>query len=65
MQSQPINHKNCPCCGSLKINKNGKNRDGLQRYEYRECNIQFQSSNRSSFQAKKLMSDYLFKNKIE
>jgi transposase-like protein len=61
MQSQPINHKNCPKCGSNLISKNGR-RNGLQRYKCQECKTQFQSSRRSTFQNKKIVNDYLFKN---
>ena len=64
MQSQSINHKNCPSCGSKLISKNGFQNLPIrvQRYKCKECSYRFESSHRVSFQAKKLMSDYLFKN---
>lgn len=55
--------KNCPNCGSSSISKNG-HRNKIQRYKCRECNTQFQSSLRASFQNKKLLNDYLFKNSL-
>ena len=63
MQSQSINHKNCPSCGSNSISKNG-HRNKAQRYKCKECSYRFESSRRVGFQAKKLMSDYLFKNSL-
>ena len=64
MQSQPINHKNCPSCGSNLISKNGFQNlpFRIQRYKCKECKYRFESSRRVSFQAKKLMSEYFFKN---
>jgi transposase-like protein len=53
--------KNCPKCGSNLVFKNG-HRNKIQRYKCQECKTQFQSSLRVSFQNKKLLSDYLFKN---
>jgi transposase-like protein len=61
MQSQPINHKNCPKCGSNLIYKNGR-QSGVQRYLCRECKYRFQSSKRPSQTINKLHHDYLFKN---
>ena len=63
MQSQPSNHKNCPSCGGNFISKNG-HRTGVQRYKCKECKTQYQATRRPVFQAKKLMSDYLFKNSL-
>ncbi len=53
--------KNCPICECNSVSKNGR-RNEVQRYKCKECKTQFQSSKRPMFAAKKLMSDYLFKN---
>jgi transposase-like protein len=53
--------KNYPKCGSNLVSKNG-HRNKIQRYKCQECKTQFQSSLRVSFQNKKLLDDYLFKN---
>jgi transposase-like protein len=61
MQSQPINHKNCPTCGSNLIYRNG-HQSGVQRYLCRECKYRFQASKRPTQKAQILANQYLFKN---
>jgi transposase-like protein len=61
MQSQPINHKNCPTCGSNSIIKHGK-QTGLQRYKCKDCDFRFQSSRRQAQSVNNLAHKYLFKN---
>jgi transposase-like protein len=55
--------KNCPKCGSNLVSKNG-HRNKIQRYKCQECKTQFQSSLSVSFQNKKLLDEYLFKNNL-
>lgn len=40
--------KKCPQCGSRNVKKDGKNRQGIQRYRCRECNKRFQSAKRNT-----------------